>query len=265
MCVMGFVMVSFSCVIATGIQRGTFAIAVLLGAMAARADEVQVAVAANFAGPMQKIASEFARDTGYKALVSTGSTGNFYAQIKNGAPFEILLAADQATPQRLQDDGLVADGQRFTYAIGKLVLYSARPGYVDNDASVLKRGNFQRLALANPKTAPYGTAGLEAIKALGLLEAVQAKIVQGDSIAQAFEFVATGNAELGFVALSQVAPPDRVVPGSWWMVPAKLYKPILQDAVLLKKGEGHTAARALMTYLRSDKIKALIQSYGYGV
>jgi molybdate transport system substrate-binding protein len=246
------------------VRHGLFAFALLSWAAATRADEVQLAVAANFAGPVEQIAAEFARETGHKAVVSIGSTGKFYAQIRNGAPFEILLAADQATPQKLQDDGLVGEGRRFTYAVGKLVLYSARPGYVDPDGKVLKKGAFQRLALANPQTAPYGAAGLEALKALGLWETVQGKVVQGDSIGQAFEFVASGNAELGFVALSQVAAPGKPASGSWWLVPATLYKPILQDAVLLKKGEGHPGALAFMDFLRSDKVKRLIQSYGYG-
>jgi molybdate transport system substrate-binding protein len=247
----------------TAIGRGAVALAFLFCAVSVQADEVQVAVAANFAGPMAKIAAEFAHDTGHKAVTSIGSTGKFYAQIKNGAPFYVLLAADQATPQKLQDEGLLVEGQRFTYAVGKLVLYSARPGFVDGEGKVLKVGNFGHLALANPKTAPYGAAGTEALKSMGLMESLQSKIVQGDSIGQAFDFVATGNAELGFVALSQVAPPDKTIPGSWWVVPAGLYKPIRQDVVLLKAGEGHAAARALMDYLRSAKIKALIRSYGY--
>jgi molybdate transport system substrate-binding protein len=242
--------------------------AVVIGALSARvlgawAGEVQVAVAANFAGPFQKMAADFAVDTGHKAVSITGSTGKFYTQIKEGAPFEVLLAADDDTPRKLETEGLAVKSQRFTYAKGKLVLWSAQPGLVDNQGEVLRKGAFTRLALANPKVAPYGVAGIETLKAMGLYEAIMPKLVQGESIAQAHQFVATGNVELGFVALSQVAPPDRPATGSWWVVPGKLYTPILQDAVLLKKGEQNAAAQALMSYLRSDKARAVIKSYGY--
>jgi molybdate transport system substrate-binding protein len=229
----------------------------------AHADEVQVAVAANFAGPFQKIAAAFTADSGHTAVAITGSTGKFYTQIKEGAPFDVLLAADDETPKKLEDEGLAVKGQRFTYAKGKLVLWSAKAGFVDDQGVVLSKGSFTHLALANPKLAPYGAAGLETLKALGVYEAIAPKIVQGDNIAQAQQFIATGNAELGFVALSQVAPPDKPAMGSWWVVPAKYYTPILQDAALLKKGEHNAAAAALLKYLRGDKAKALIKSYGY--
>jgi molybdate transport system substrate-binding protein len=232
-------------------------------AWSAQADEVKVAVAANFAGPFQKIAADFAAETGHSAVVSTGSTGKFYTQIKEGAPFEVLLAADNETPQKLEDEGLAVKGQHFTYAKGKLVLWSAKAGYVDAQGDVLKKGAFEHLALANSKLAPYGAAGVETLKALGLYDALAPKIVQGDNIAQALQFIATGNAELGFVALSQVAPPDKPVSGSMWVVPAKFYAPILQDAALLKKGEHNAAAAALLKYLKGDKAKAVIKSYGY--
>ncbi len=239
------------------------AFVLLLCAMGARAGEVQVAVAANFAAPMHKIAEDFEQDTGHKLLVIVGSTGKHYAQIKNGAPFDVLLAADAATPKRLEDEGLTVAGRRFTYAVGKLVLFSARPNFVDNAGVVLTGGGFAHLALANPQTAPYGAAAKQALQSLGLYQSLQAKIVLGENIAQTFEFVFTGNAELGFVALSQVAPPDKVVAGSWWPVPAGLYSPIRQDAVLLKKGAGNPAALALMQYLRSDKALAVMRAYGY--
>jgi molybdate transport system substrate-binding protein len=242
--------------------------AVVIGALSAHvlgawAGEVQVAVAANFAGPFARIAADFAAETGHKAISITGSTGKFYTQIKEGAPFELLLAADDETPKKLEDEGLGVKGQRFTYAKGKLVLWSAQPGLVDNQGEVLRKGAFTRLALANPKVAPYGAAGIETLKALGLFDAIAPKLVQGESIAQAYQFVATGNVELGFVALSQVAPPDRPATGSLWVVPGKLYTSLLQDAVLLKKGEQNAAAQALMSYLRSDKARAVIKSYGY--
>lgn len=236
---------------------------VLLWSSQARADEVQVAVAANFAGPFQKIAAGFAADTGHKAVPITGSTGKFYTQIKEGAPFEVLLAADDETPKKLEDEGLAVKGQHFTYAKGKLVLWSSKPGLVDDKGEVLSKGGFARLALANPKLAPYGAAGVETLKALGLYDAMLPKIVQGDNIAQAYQFVFTGNADVGFVALSQIAPPDKPAVGSWWVVPAKFYTPILQDAALLKKGEGNAAATALLKYLKGDKAQAIIKSYGY--
>ncbi|MDI1260818.1 molybdate ABC transporter substrate-binding protein [Aquabacterium sp.] len=231
----------------------------------AQADQVQVAVAANFVGPFQKIAADFAADTGHTAVAITGSTGKFYAQIKSGAPFEVLLAADNETPKKLEDEGLAVKGQHFTYAKGTLVLWSAKPGFVDKQGQVLSKGGFKHLALANPKLAPYGAAAEQALKALGLYDSLLPKFVQGDSIAQTYQFIATGNAELGFVALSQVAPPDKPTVGSWWVVPAKLYDPLLQDATVLKKGEGKPAAAALMTYLRGDKAQAVIKAYGYGL
>lgn len=236
-----------------------------LMAWSAQADQVQVAVAANFAKPFQEIAAGFAADTGHTAVMITGSTGKFYAQIKSGAPFDVLLAADHEAPKKLEDEGLAVKGQRFTYAKGTLVLWSAKPGLVDSQGHVLGQGRFKHLALANPRLAPYGAAAEQALKALGLHDSLQPKFVQGDSIAQAQQFIASGNAELGFVALSQVAPPGQAAVGSWWVVPAKLYAPILQDAAVLKKGQGKPAATALMTYLRGDKARALIKAYGYGL
>lgn len=233
------------------------------GASSAQADTAQVAVAANFAEPFQKIAAAFLADTGHTAVSIVGSTGKFYAQIKSGAPFDVLLAADDETPRKLEDEGLAVKGQHFTYAIGKLALWSAQPHFVDAQGDVLKKGLFEHLALANPKLAPYGAAGVETLKALGLYEALSSKIVQGESIAQAHQFVSTGNAELGFVALSQIAKPDKPAIGSWWLVPSQYYTPILQDAALINKGANNVAATALMKYLKGDKAKAVIKAYGY--
>ncbi|TAK98070.1 MAG: molybdate ABC transporter substrate-binding protein [Aquabacterium sp.] len=235
----------------------------LTGLSAAQAGEVQVAVAANFAGPFNKIAAVFQAETGHTTKVSVGSTGKFHTQIKEGAPFEVLLAADQDTPRKLEEEGLSIKGQTFTYAKGKLVLWSAKEGFVDDKGAVLKKGGFAHLALANPKLAPYGAAGVEALKALNLTDALAPKMVQGDNIAQTFQFIATGNAELGFVALSQVAAPDKPAGGSYWLVPAKLYTPILQDATLLKKGEGNAAAAALLKFLKGDKAHIIIKAFGY--
>lgn len=242
--------------------------AALLGAFAATAawaDEVQVAVAANFAAPFQKIAADFAAATGHTAVPVVGSTGKFHAQVKAGAPFEVLLAADDDTPRKLVEEGLAVKGSAFTYAIGRLVLWSAQPGVVDAQGEVLRKGVFAHLAVANPKLAPYGAAAMETLKALGLSEALAGKVVQGENIAQTFQFVATGNAELGFVALSQVQQPGKPVQGSHWLVPARYHAPILQDAVLLNKGAGKPAAQALLSYLRSDAARAVVQSYGYGL
>ena len=238
-------------------------LATIVWATHARAGEVQVAVAANFTAPMQKIAAQFEQDTGNKAVLAFGATGNFYAQIKNGAPFEILLAADDTTPLKLEQAGLAVRGTRFTYAVGKLVLWSAKASYVDAHGDILRRGNFKHLAIANPNTAPYGAAAVEVLQKLKLAARLQPRLVQGENISQAQQFVGTGNAELGFVALSQVWRDGKLVSGSGWIVPAGLYSPIRQDAVLLRRGDANPAARALATYLRSDKAKAIIRAFGY--
>jgi molybdate transport system substrate-binding protein len=229
----------------------------------AAAADVQVAVAANFTAPMQAIAAGFDQATGHKARLAFGSTGKFYAQIKNGAPFDVLLAADDETPAKLEKEGFGVAGSRFTYSIGQLALWSAKPGYVDDQGAVLKQAAFAHLALANPKLAPYGAAAVEALIKLGLLPALQPKFVQGENIAQTFQFVSTGNAELGFVALSQVAEGGKLKRGSAWVVPASLHSPIRQDAVTLVRGKDNPAALALMKYLKTDKARAIIRAYGY--
>lgn len=231
---------------------------------AAHAGEVQVAVAANFAGPLARMAEGFTAASGHTLKVSAGATGKFYTQIQSGAPFEVLIAADDETPKKLIAEGLAVKASNFTYAIGKLVLWSAKPGFVDADGQVLAGKGFDHLAIANPKVAPYGAAGLEVIKARGLTDAITPRLVTAESIAQAYQFVSTGNAELGFVALSQVAVPGKPVVGSYWLVPSGLYSEIRQDAVLLKTGESNAAAKALLDYLRSTPAKAVISSYGYG-
>lgn len=231
----------------------------------AHAGEVQVAVAANFAGPMEKLAAQFQKDTGHKAILASGATGKFYAQIRNGAPFEVLLSADDETPARLAAEGRAIAKSRFTYAVGRLVLWSARTNYVDAAGAVLKTGNFKHLAIANPKTAPYGAAAVAVIDKLGLTAHLQPRLVQGENIAQAFQFASTGNAELGFVAQAQVWRDGKFTAGSGWIVPATMHAPIRQDAALLIKGARNPAAQALLDYLRSDKAKALIRAYGYEV
>jgi len=231
----------------------------------AHAGEVQVAVAANFAGPMEKLAAQFQKDTGHKAILASGATGKFYAQIRNGAPFEVLLSADDETPARLAAEGHAVAKSRFTYAVGRLVLWSARTSYVDAAGAVLKTGNFKHLAIANPKTAPYGAAAVAVIDKLGLTAHLQPRLVQGENIAQAFQFASTGNAELGFVAQAQVWRDGKFTAGSGWIVPATMHAPIRQDAALLTKGARNPAAQALLDYLRSDKARALIRAYGYEV
>ena len=239
------------------------AIALLLATAGVRAAEVTVAVAANFTAPMQKIARAFEADTGHKAVLTFGSTGAFYAQIRNGAPFQLLLSADDETPARLEREGAVVAGSRFTYAIGRLVLWSAQPGVVDDKGELLRKRGDGRIALANPKLAPYGAAAIEAMTILGLLQSLQPRFVQGENIAQTYQFVATGNAALGFVALSQVMVDGAIARGSAWVVPATLHAPIRQDAVLLVKGKDNTAAVALASFLKSEKARAIIRSYGY--
>ncbi|WP_176509524.1 MULTISPECIES: molybdate ABC transporter substrate-binding protein [Pseudomonas] len=229
------------------------------------ADEVQVAVAANFTAPIQAIAKDFEKDTGHTLVAAYGATGQFYAQIKNGAPFEVFLAADDSTPKKLEEEQQIVPGSRFTYATGTLALWSAKPGYVDDKGEVLKNNQFQHLAIANPKAAPYGLAATQVLDKLKLTEATKAKIVEGQNITQAYQFVSTGNAELGFVALSQIYKDGKVASGSAWIVPANLHEPILQDAVILNKGKDNPAAKALVDYLKGPKAAALIKSYGYEI
>lgn len=234
-----------------------------LCAGAAQAETVAVAVASNFTAPMQKIAVEFAQDTGHKAELSFGATGKFYAQINNGAPFGILLAADDTTPAKIAQEGTGDAASRFTYAIGKLVLWSQQDGYVDDKGEVLRAGKFQHIAVANPKLAPYGLAAEQTLTQMGLLEQVKPKFVQGENIGQTYQFAATGNAAMGFVALSQVMEGGKIKSGSAWIVPADMHAPIRQDAIVLNSAKDNPAAQALMRYLQGDKARAIIRAYGY--
>ena len=232
---------------------------------AAQAEVVQIAVAANFTAPARALAEVFARTTGHEAKLSFGATGAFYTQIKNGAPFDILLAADDERPIRLEKEGDTVPGSRFTYAIGQLVLWSAKPGFVDGEGAVLKGGNFNKIAIANPKLAPYGAAAVETMDKLGLAAALTPKLVTGESIGQTYNFIATGNAELGFVALAQVLDGGKLKSGSMWVVPAKYHAPIIQDAVILKRAAANPAAKAWMALMRSPNTQDFIRSYGYEV
>lgn len=251
------------------VRARTFAPAALAALIASfvfstvQADEVQVAVAANFTAPIQAIAVDFEKDTGHKLIAAYGATGQFYTQIKNGAPFEVFLAADDSTPEKLEKEGDIVPGSRFTYAIGTLALWSAKEGYVDPKGEVLKKNDYKHLSIANPKTAPYGLAATQVLAKEGLTDKVKAKLVEGQNITQAYQFVSTGNAELGFVALSQIYKDGKVTEGSAWIVPESLHDPIKQDAVILKKGENNPAAKALADYLKSPKATAIIKSYGY--
>ena len=202
---------------------------------------------------MQVIAADFEKDTGHQAQLAFGSTGKFYAKIRNGAPFDVLLAADVETPTRLNKEGRAVSGSRFPYAIGQLALWSARPAYVDARGDVLKLGTFRFLAIANPRLAPYGAAAVETLNGLGLLAAIQPCFVQGGNIARTFPFDRTGNAELGFVALSRIVEGGKLKSGSVWIVPASLHRPIRQDAVVLARGKDNPAALELMKYLRQAR------------
>ena len=231
--------------------------------MVTMAGEVSVAVASNFTAPMKAIVQAFERDTGHRAILSFGATGQFYAQIKNGAPFAVLLAADDETPARLEREGVAVPGNRFTYATGKILLWSKKADLVDTNGEILKTGKFDKLALANPKLAPYGAAAMQVLEKLNLTKQLGPKLVEASNIGQTFQFVSSGNAALGFVALSQVFENGKLKEGSGWVVPSNLYSPIKQDAVLLTTGKANVAAQALLQYLRSDKAKAIIVSFGY--
>ncbi len=228
------------------------------------ADEVQVAVAANFTAPMQDIAQAFEQDTGHRVVAAFGSTGQLFAQISHGAPFEVFLAADDTTPARAESERLAVAGSRFTYATGALALWSADTNLINDGEQLLRSGDFQHLAIANPKTAPYGLAATQVMQALNLTNALKPKLVEGQSIGQTYQFVASGNAQLGFVALSQVSRNGEITSGSAWQVPAALYEPIHQDAVLLSKGANNIAATALLDYLKGERAAAIISRYGYG-
>lgn len=238
-------------------------LAALLGTVSTvHAEEISVAIAANFTAPMKQIADAFEKETGHKIVAAYGATGKFYAQIKNGAPFDVLLSADSETPAKLIRENAAVAGSQFTYAMGKLVLWSASPAVVDQAGKVLKDGDFKHIAIANPKIAPYGAAAVDVMKLLGVYEKLQSKMVTGESIAQTYQFIHSGNALLGFVALSQVLK-DGKIDGSSWIIPSKLHTPILQDVVILEKGKNKPAATALLNYLKTDKAKAIITSFGY--
>lgn len=229
------------------------------------ADQVRVAVAANFAAPLKALAIAFEKDSGHKLLLSAGASGKLYAQIKSGAPFDVFLSADDETPAKLEKEGNAVAGSRFTYAIGKLVLWSAQADLVDAQGEVLKSGKFSHLALAAPNLAPYGAAAVQTLTALGLLGALTPRFVLGESIGQTYSFVASGNAQLGFIALSQVYEMGQISKGSGWIVPAQLYRPLRQDAALLLAGRDKPAAQALLAFLKTQQSKTVLRSFGYEI
>jgi molybdate transport system substrate-binding protein len=243
-------------------RSGLWLIAMTLAVAAdAAADEVRVAVATNFAAVMSTLVERFEEKSGHRVLVSSGSTGGHYAQIKNGAPFEAFSAADTERPRRLEAEGAAISGSRFLYAVGRVALWSARPDYVDAEGKVLEMGGFRHLAIANPELAPYGAAAREVLTARGLWNGLQGRLVMGQDIGQTYSFVQTGNAEIGFVAWSQLKQPDGAIAGSYWLVPESLHRPIEQEAVLLRDVP---AARALVEFVKSAEAREIIRSYGYG-
>ena len=224
------------------------------------ADTIRVAVASNFSKPIEAIAARFEDHTGHRLILVFGSTGKHYAQIINGAPFELFLAADMQRPKLLEQQGIAIAGTRFTYARGRLVLWSPRNNYVDAEGKILESGEFRHLAIANPKLAPYGMAAQEVLESRGLWKSLQQRLVRGESIGQAYQFVGSGNAELGFVAYSQINQPNLINTGSYWVIPQTLYEPIEQQVVLLKE---NTVARDFLSYMQKQEIKKLIFQYGY--
>jgi len=237
------------------------ALSCIAGAQAQQSGATHVAVAANFTEPAKEIAALFKQKTGYDAVLSFGASGPIYTQITQDAPFQVFLSADDKRPKDLVGNGFAVTESRTTYAIGKLVLWS-RSIDVSMGEDALKANAFSKLSIANPTAAPYGAAALYTLKALGVYAAVEPKIVQGNSIAQAYQFIDTGNAELGFVALSQLA---NVTAGTRWIVPQNLYKPIRQDVVLLKKGADDAASKAFVAFLKGPEARAIIQKFGYVV
>ncbi|HAF45147.1 MAG: molybdate ABC transporter substrate-binding protein [Sideroxydans sp. GWF2_59_14] len=239
----------------------------LLATMAqvANAGEVTAAVAANFTAPVQQIAELFQKETGHTVKFSFGSSGKFYSQIQNGAPYDVFLAADEKNPKLLEQEGLAVKDSRFVYALGTLVLWSAKPGFVDSKGAVLGKDGFNKIAYADPKLAPYGLAAQETLQKMNLWDRVQSKLVTGESITQTYQFAATGNAELAFIALAQITKDGKVTEGSWWIVPADMYNPIKQSAVQLSAAKDPIAARAFMVFLKSEKAQVIIRSFGYGL
>jgi len=243
----------------------------LLGALlaavvqVANAGEVNAAVAANFTEPMKQIAALFEKESGNTVKLSFGSSGKCYSQIKEGAPFDVFLAADEKNPKLLESEGLAVKDTRFIYALGKLVLWSAKPGFVDDKGAVLGKGDFNKIAFADPKLAPYGLAAQETMQKMKVWDKVQGKLVTGESIAQTYQFAASGNADMAFIALSQITKDGKIIDGSYWLVPADMYSPINQAAIELSAAKDKAAAQAFLKFLKSEKAVAIIRTFGYGL
>ena len=244
-------------------KRGVIASLCLMLPLSVWAAEVRVAVAANFAGPMKDIAAVFESQTGHKPVLTPGASGKFYAQITNGAPFDVFLSADDETPQKLEKVGKAVPGSRFTYAIGRLILWSPKDNWVTDGVDLLKKEDFRFLAIANPRVAPYGIAAVQTMQKIGVLSQLEPKVVQGENISQTHQFVTSGNADLGFVALSQVWQNGKLKSGSGWLVPETYHDALRQDAVLLEVGKQSEAAKALLNFLKSDKAREIMTAYGY--
>ena len=244
-------------------RKITALLLMLLMASLSHAEDIHVAVAANFTAAMKELVIDFEKNSEHRVKPSYGSSGKIYAQIRHGAPFQVFLSADQTKPLALEKDGLAIPDSRFTYAVGALVLWSAKPDFIDENLKPLKSGEFNKLAIANPKLAPYGAAAVEVLETLGFHKATQPKWVMGENIAQTYQFVFTRNADLGFVALSQVMAKGHIKSGSSWIVPSDMHQPIRQDAILLKKAADNAAARAFLKYLHSQSAKAIIHNFGY--
>ena len=241
------------------------AVLLLCGLMSSpvRAGEVSVAVAANFAAPMEKITSLFEKESGHTVNATLGASGKLYAQIKAGARFGVFLSADEEMPRRLLQEGLAVTGSRFVYTTGRLVLWSVLPDLVDDKGAVLNKGNFNKLAYADPLYSPYGVAAKETLGKLTMWNAMQKKLKKVESVTDAYQLAAAENADLAFIALAQVMRDGKVGQGSWWLVPSELHKPIRQSAVELSVAKDQVAAQAFLEFLKSEKARAVMRSFGY--
>lgn len=242
-----------------------FTVLVLFGLLSlpVRAAEVSVAVASNFAAPVERIAALFQKESGHTVKVTLDASGKLYAQIRGGAPFDAFLSAEEEMPKQLMQDGLAVSGSRFVYATGRLVLWSAQSGLVDEKGAVLNKGNFNALAIANPRFSPYGVAAKETLTKLTMWNAIQGKLTKGENVTETYQLAATEKADLAFIALSQVMRDGKVTSGSWWLVPSELHKPIRQSAVLLSRAKDPEAAKAFLAFLRSEKARAVMRGFGY--
>ncbi|MCG8312136.1 MAG: molybdate ABC transporter substrate-binding protein [Pseudomonadales bacterium] len=247
-----------------GMGRVLMLLCIVSGTLShAHAEDIKIAVASNFTFAMKALVNQFETETEHRVIVSYGSSGKIFAQIQHGAPFQAFFSADQAKPVALEKSGYAVSGSRFTYATGALALWSRSENLVDQHLTVLHNGNFNKLALANPKLAPYGLAAMEVLQHLGLVDSTRSKWVKGENISQTYQFVATGNAEVGFIALSQLRAKNNNLKGSYYIVPSELYSAIHQDAVLLQNGKDSKAVADFLSFIKSNQANKIIQSYGY--